>query len=269
MSETGPSTTTTVLPNYPQGDMAEKVKQTTGAGGTKQQAGDEPPQTISSEIVSPGAPGGVTESGRPPKKVIDPATGEVRYEFYIPNDDANFILSTMTPAKRDYVLKTLYERGQYGGQQRGNGLNSQDIAAFADLLYWANPKGVPWDQALVQYQRDFPVKTNLVPGSGRRAPIQVSNSDDIKKVFRNAAQQLLGRAVDDKLADSFVNMVQAEERARQQQYQTQSGGVVEQAPDVATMAQQQIESKFAVEQRVQNAANAASIIDNLVKGLAR
>lgn len=264
MSETGPSTTTTVLPNYPQGDMAEKVKQATGAGGTKQKVGDQPPQTGSSDIVSPGAPGGVTKSGQPPKLNADGTRS-----FYVPNDDANFLLTNMTTATRENVLKKLYERGQYGGAQRGNGLNTQDIGAMADLLYYANGLGIPWDQALVQYQRDFPVKTNLVPGSGRRAPIQVSNSDDIKKVFRNAAQQLLGRAVDDKLADSFVNMVQAEERARQQQYQTQSGGVVEQAPDVATMAQQQIESKFAVEQRVQNAANAASIIDNLVKGLAR
>lgn len=264
MSETGPSTTTTALPNYPQGDMAEKVKQATGAGGTQQKAGDQPPQTISSGIVSPGAPGGVTESKQPPKQNADGTRS-----FYIPNDDANFILSTMVPAQRENLLKKLYERGQYGGAQRGNGLQSQDVGAMADLLYYANALGIPWEQALVRYERDFPVKTNLVPGTGRRAPIQVSDSADIKKVFKATAQNLLGRAVDDKIADSFVSMIQAQQRAQQEQYQTQSGGVVEQTPDVAVMAQKQIESQFAVEQRVQNAANAASIIDNLVKGLAR
>ena len=79
----------------------------------------------------------------------------------------------------------------------------------------------------------------------------------------------MGRAVDEKIADSFVSMIQAQERARQEQYQTQSGGIVEQTPDVGTLATKQIEEKFALEQRVQSAANAAGIIDNLVKGLAR
>lgn len=265
MSETGPTTTTTIKPNYPQGEMAEKVKAATGATGASSGAvGDQPPPATSEEIRSPGAPSGVTESGRPPKKNADGT-----YSFYIPNDDANFILTTMTTSKRDYVLKTLFERGQYGGAQRGNGIAAQDVGAMSDLLYYANGLGVPWDQALVRYMKEFPVKTTLVPGSGRRAPIQVSNTDDIKKVFKATAQNLLGRAVDDKIADSFVSMVQAQQRAQQEQYQTQSGGVVQETANVATLAEQQIQSKFEVEQRVQSAANAAGIIDRLVKGLAR
>lgn len=265
MSETGPTTTTTSKPNYPQGATAEKVKAATGATGASSSAvGDQPPPVTAEEIRSPGAPGGITKSKRPPKQNDDGT-----YSFYLPNDDANFLLTNMTPKQRENTLKILFERGQYAGAQRGNGFNTQDIGAMADLLYYANALGIPWDQAIVQYQKDFPVKTTLVPGSGRRAPIQVSNTDDIKKVFKQAAQNLLGRAVDDKIADAFVGMVQAQQRAQQEQYQAQSGGVVQETANVATLAEQQIQSKFEVEQRVQSAANAAGIIDRLVKGLAR
>lgn len=259
MSQPTPTTTTIPQP----GSIDEKIqksKQKTAQGGS---AGGEVPSS-QTDIVSPGAPGGVTVSKVPPKVNADGTRS-----FYMPNDDANFILSTMNPKQRDDALKILYERGQYGGAQRGNGLNNQDVAAFADLLYFSNALGKPWDQSLVEYKKTFPVKSTIVPGSGRRAPIQVSNTDDIKKVFKNAAQQLLGRAVDEKIADSFVSMIQAQERARQEQYQMQSGGVVQQSPDVGTLATKQIEEKFALEQRVQSAANAAGIIDNLVKGLAR
>ena len=260
MSDTS-TTTTTPGPNYPSGgSVTDKVNSIVGATGTP---------TTSTDIQTPGVPKGATPaSGRPPKKVVD-ENGNTTYTFYDPTADANFLLSTMNPKTRDDVLQILYEHGQYGGSKRGNGIQSQDINAFADLLYYSNAKGVPWNEALVPYKKDFSKDPSLVPGSGRRAPIQVTNTNDIKAVFKKTAQSLLGRTVDDKIADSFVSMIQAQERAQAEQVNTQSGGVVQQTPDVAVMAQKTIEDKFAVEQRVQNAANAASIIDRMVKGLAR
>jgi hypothetical protein len=253
MSDTGTTTTT-----VPMGPIDEKIQKSKQKTAESQQGGGDKVDEV--KIYSPGAPGGATASKRPPK-----SDGT----FYT-SDDAYFILANMKPVERDNLLQKLYVRGQYGGSQRGNGIQAQDQAALADVLIgFANPLGIPWDQAIVKYEKQFPVKTGLVPGSGRRAPIQVSNTDDIKKVFKATAQNLLGRAVDDKIADSFVSMVQAQQRAQQEQYQTQSGGVVQETANVATLAEQQIQSKFEVEQRVQSAANAAGIIDRLVKGLAR
>ena len=263
MSDT--STTSVPQPNYPTttvgGSVSDKVK---GIVGEAPAPGD-----TTEDIPSPGVPkGALPESGRPPKQVVA-ADGTVSYVYYDPNNDANLILSTMTPKRRDQVQQILYERGQYGGSKRGNGLNSQDISAFADLLYYANAKGKPWDQSLGLYMKEFATRTDLVPGTGRRAPVQVTNSDDIKTVFKKTAQSLLGRDVDDKIAEAFAASIQAQQVAQQRQFDTQSGGMVEQPADIATMAEQKIEDRFGQEVRVQNAANAANIIDNLVKGLAR
>lgn len=259
MSDTAPTPTTVPGPNYPGGSTSEKVKAIVGSTG----------DTTATDIQSPGVPKGATSlSGRPPKKVVN-SDGTTSYVYYIPNDDANLILTSMRPTQRDQVLQKLYERGQYGGAKRGNGLNTQDVAAFADLLYYSNALGKPWDESFARYLNDFPVRTDLVPGTGRKAPIQVTNSNDIKAVFKRTAQSLLGRDVDEKIADAFVNSIQSQERAQAQQAATQSGGFIEQTPNVEVMAQKAIEDKFAVEQRVQNAANAAGMIDSMIKGLAR
>lgn len=272
MSDTPVTPTTMPQPNYTTttvaGALGQKVAGIVGAPATGETTED---------IPSPGVPkGAVPESGRPPKEVVQVVTDSTgkktsvtSYVFYDPQNDANLILSTMTPARRDQVQQILYERGQYGGSKRGNGLNTQDISAFADLLYYANAKGKPWEQALDAYTKDFATRTDLVPGTGRRAPVQVTNSDDIKTVFKKTAQSLLGRDVDDKIADAFAASIQAQQVAQQRQFDTQSGGMVEQPADIATMAEQKIENQFGQELRVQNAANAANIIDNLVKGLAR
>lgn len=180
-----------------------------------------------------------------------------------------YILNSMRPDTRDKILRTLFERDQYGGSKMGNGIDSADVSAFRDLLYYANVQNKTYDQALELYKNQFPVKSSILAGSGKRAPKQVSNPDDLKAVFKKASMDLLGRTVDDNVANQFVQSFQNQQVQQQTQLAARSGGVVTQAPDAGVSAEKMIERKFGEEVRVQNAVNFGSIMDQMIKGLAR
>jgi hypothetical protein len=164
-------------------------------------------------------------------------------------------------------------RDGYGGSKRGNGLSSADISAFQDYLRYANIRGVDYEKALYLYKDDNPINPYLQAGGGggggRKAPRQVTNPDDLKAVFKKASQDLLGRAIDDNVAEQFVQSFQNQQIQQQTQMDTQSGGVVAQAPDAGVAAEKMIERKFGEEVRVQNAVNFGGIMDQMIKGLAR
>lgn len=183
-----------------------------------------------------------------------------------------YILTTMEPRKREEILRELYLRGGYQGQKRGNGISNSDISAFQDYLNYANIMGVNYEKALYLYKDQNPVNPYLQAGGGgggRKAPRQVTNPDDLKAVFKKASQDLLGRAIDDNVAEQFVQSFQNQQLQQQTQLETQSGGVVAQAPDAGVAAEKMIERKFGEEVRVQNAANLGNIMDKMIKGLAR
>ena len=182
-----------------------------------------------------------------------------------------YILTTMEPRKREEILRELYLRGGYQGQKRGNGISNSDISAFQDYLNYANIMGVNYEKALYLYKDQNPVNLYLQAGGGggRKAPRQVTNPDDLKAVFKKASQDLLGRAIDDNVAEQFVQSFQNQQLQQQTQLETQSGGVVAQAPDAGVAAEKMIERKFGEEVRVQNAANLGNIMDKMIKGLAR
>jgi hypothetical protein len=184
------------------------------------------------------------------------------------NTDPGFLLNQMPPLLRDKTLKILFDHGQYGGSKMQNGTGPADISAFQDLLRYANVKNLKWTDALNAYQQDVPKKAGLFGGAGK-APAQVTNPDDLKAVFKKASQDLLGRAIDDKLADHFVSTFQNQQVQQQAQVASKSGGVVVQAPDAGVSAQKMIEQKYGQEVRVQNAANFGNIMDQMIKGLAR
>jgi hypothetical protein len=178
-------------------------------------------------------------------------------------------LNRMKPSVRADILQILFERGQYGGSKMGNGIDSADVSAFRDLLAWANVQNKDYADALQLYKNQFPVKSSIIAGSGIRAPKQVSNPDDLKAVFKKASMDLLGRTVDDDVANQFVQSFQNQQVRQQTQMATQSGGVVAQAPDAGVSAEKMIEQKFGQEVRVQNAVNFGGIMDQMIKGLAR
>jgi hypothetical protein len=182
-----------------------------------------------------------------------------------------YILTTMDPKKREEILQELYLRGGYQGQKRGNGLSNSDISAFQDYLRYANIRQVDYEKALYLYKNDNPVNPYLQAGGGggRKAPKQVTNPADLKAVFKKASQDLLGRAIDDNVAEQFVQSFQNQQIQQQTQLATQSGGVVAQAPDAGVAAEKMIERKFGEEVRVQNAVNFGGIMDKMIKGLAR
>ena len=260
MAET-PTPTTTVSPNYPtptETKTSNKFDTFTADTAMEQKA-------FSTGVPLDEQP----KSGRPPKESFDPVTQKTVYSFYNPSEESQFILQQLTPKRRDDLLRIIYERGGYGGSKMGNGLGNADISAFANLLYFSNIEGKSWDKSLAVYQKTFPVKGSLLAGSGTRAPKQVTNPDDLKIVFRKAAQDLLGRAVDDKAAEQFVQSFQKQQVEAQTAAQTQPGGVVAQAPDAGVSAEKMIEQKFGGEVRVQQAADLGNIMDQMIKGLAR
>jgi hypothetical protein len=182
-----------------------------------------------------------------------------------------YILTTMDPLKREEILQELYLRDGYQGQKRGNGTSDADIRAFSNYLRYSNIKQVDYEKALALYKGDNPVNPYLQAGggSGRKAPKQVTNPADLKAVFKKASQDLLGRAIDDNVAEQFVQSFQNQQIQQQTQLETQSGGVVAQAPDAGVAAEKMIERKFGEEVRVQNAVNFGGIMDQMIKGLAR
>jgi hypothetical protein len=182
-----------------------------------------------------------------------------------------YILTTMDPLKREEILQELYLRDGYQGQKRGNGTSDADIRAFSDYLRYSNIRQVDYEKALALYKGDNPINPYLQSGggSGRKAPKQVTNPADLKAVFKKASQDLLGRAIDDNVAEQFVQSFQNQQIRQQTQMDTQSGGVVTQTPDAGVSAEKMIEQKFGEEVRVQNAANFGNIMDQMIKGLAR
>ena len=184
-----------------------------------------------------------------------------------------YILTTMDPRKREEILRELYLRGGYQGQKRGNGISNSDISAFQDYLNYANIMGVDYEKALYLYKDQNPVNPYLQAGGGggggRKAPRQVTNPADLKAVFKKASQDLLGQAIDDNVAEQFVQSFQNQQLQQQTQLETQSGGVVAQAPDAGVAAEKMIERRFGEEVRVQNAVNFGGIMDQMIKGLAR
>ena len=180
-----------------------------------------------------------------------------------------YLLNKMTPSKRYDILKILFDRNQYSGSKMGNGIEGVDVSAFTALLSFANSLNMTYDRALSVYMQQFPPKASTIAGSGTRAPKQVSSPDDLKAVFKKASMDLLGRTVDDNVANQFVQSFQNQQIATQTKMATQSGGVVTQTPDAGVSAEKMIGSQFGEEVRVQNAANFGNIMDEMIKGLAR
>ncbi len=159
-------------------------------------------------------------------------------DLYDPNDEEKVRaeLLRLKPVERENVLKKLYEAGQYGGSSRGNGFNPADISAFSSLLWYANYKKKDFKSALIDYERDFAKRPDLLQGVGRKPPRQVTNTDEIRAVFNKTAQNMLGRKLPDNVAEQFVRTIQTQQATFQQQLATQSGGTLMQPADVGLSA---------------------------------
>jgi hypothetical protein len=105
----------------------------------------------------------------------------------------------------------------------------------------------------------------LVGGDGGGMPsFQLNNPDDLKAVFKKAAQDSLGH----NLGEGDLNRLVESYQAQQLQYQRQvsSGGTTVQAPNAQTFATTSIEKDFGDEVNTQKLDGIFSAIDEALSG---
>lgn len=143
------------------------------------------------------------------------------------------IYASMTPARRAEVMDVLKRKGFYGSTDPG--IYNNDINAFQRWLDYANTMYFTADRAITEMQRTMP--DGMGGGGGGYAPrYRVSSSEDLKVVFKQVAQNTIGRGFTDEEAARAVQAYQNLELQAQQAMM--GGGVVEQAPSADVFAQQ-------------------------------
>lgn len=156
---------------------------------------------------------------------------------------------------RGALLNRLYALGVYGNAKPSqSGLEDKDLNAMAQLLDAANEYGRTYDVALELATVEMGKKRT---GGGVR--FRPTPKQDLRTVFKNVSQQVLGRDMSDAEADRFVRSYQAAER--REAY----GG--ERAPDIEVMAQETIQEVAPEETAAMGALGLASAFDDFVKGL--
>jgi len=126
------------------------------------------------------------------------------------NNEANVILASMEPVKRNRLLTEMWRRDMYTGKTKpGNGVSDRDRAAFADLLRYANAKGVDWEPAFGLLRQEFPPDTGL--GTGGGAGFRVTPRQDVVASIDSASAQALGRKFTDQVTGNLVKQIQGRE----------------------------------------------------------
>jgi hypothetical protein len=102
-------------------------------------------------------------------------------------------------------------------------------SAFANVLAYANLRGITWEQAMADYVAMGADRLARIKGPGAQGPKftpRLSNPEDLKKLFRQVATQNLGgKFVDDAQMESMVAAYQQIELSSQrQQFSAQVGG---------------------------------------------
>ena len=132
-------------------------------------------------------------------------------------------------------------------------------SGFRELLGIANREGVDWGAALGVVN-----KAMEGAGTGKVQAYQMSNPDDLKAVFKKAAQEMLGRNLQDGDLNSLVQAFQQQEVAYQKK--AALGGEVTTTPTPATFAARNIEKDFGKEVNLQKMENIFKSIDQALTG---
>lgn len=116
--------------------------------------------------------------------------------------------------------------------------------AFKQVLAYANITTQDWQHAL----DDLLQGGGIPKAAGPKGPVftaHLTNSDDVKKAFKDVSYQLLGgQFVDPGQADAFVETFHAQELGAQRaafNAATGGGGTVEDAPNIGTAAETTLE----------------------------
>jgi hypothetical protein len=178
-----------------------------------------------------------------------PKATQVQPRYFSGDED---MINAMSPEQLADVQYNLYLSGQLGKNYTPGVVDSQTRSAFRDVLGVANRESTDWVTAIKT------LKAAQVPG-GDLPTFRLSNPDDLKTVFRRAAQEMLGRTLSDEDMKDLVDTFQ--QRELRFQKQAAAGGTVTEGPQVETFAEKQLTSKFGSEVNVRNMQDIFSQID--------
>lgn len=184
-------------------------------------------------------------------------SGTIERGQYDADSEAVSELSKMTAAQRIDFQNKLSARGLYGKNGRpqgGTGFDSTDISVMREFLNYSNSQGLTREVALSRFL------TEIQPSVGMGRTIRTTAKQDIRSVFQDTTQKILGRNVS---PDEIEKFVKAYERM---EISEATGGV--RAPNINVAAEQQVQQQFGPEAEAVQALGFLDILDKKIKGLA-
>lgn len=269
MSETGPSTPTTVPQTTPGQEPA-----TSGLGGS----GFTPMGVISDGKKYEGA------IGVEGQRVTDIKAGTRTYEGYmapaqqarmasglgipfvpnIPKIEPRYFaedIDKLGSMSRGFIAGWQMKMNQAGllGNEFTLGVaDNSTLSAYREVLGVANREGLSDEEAVqLMAQRKVNLKGGTVPR------YRLSNEDDIAAVVDGVSKSLLGRALDDNQVKRIVKAFQQEELAAQKAYAR--GGAVQEAPSAQEFVTSRIEKDFGQQVDTRKLNNIFGALDKMLK----
>jgi hypothetical protein len=184
--------------------------------------------------------------------------GNIVSKQYDPEAEAfGVIASFADPVSRRAFLQGLANKGFYGenGSPSSSMFDTQDLGAVALLLRNANVAGRTWDVAYYGIMLDPKYAAQGSSSYGRS--VQYTPAEDVKAVFRDAAQKMLGRRLDDESLTRFADAYRQMERGA-------TGS--EAATSVSTAAEQRVMQEYGPERAAVGYTNLARIMDAMIRG---
>lgn len=172
--------------------------------------------------------------------------------------DASALVNNKSPLEIASIQAVLAEAGVLRSNYSNGRAGPETISAYEEVLRLSNVQGAAPSVVLrnlsaANFARNLGASvgnaaTQAVNGSGggaTRAPFtaQVTNSDDLREVFRNSVVELTGSNDTGIDVDAMVEAYQSVQKNTQAKaYNTAAtGGTVEQAPSIETFARTQLE----------------------------
>lgn len=233
-------------------EVSEDPPLIAGSGGgidPQQMLAEREVRGIASEFLQPRPedivqkPGQTQMFGYKGQNLVDNRGVIVRPQYSMTYDEAYRELARMDPAERKGFLQALYKTGAYEGSKPSNtGFDNRDFAAVVRAMAYANPNGVTLERALPMMLADPTISKSL--GGGVR--VRTTPKQDLRQVFNQASQSVLGRNLSDAEVEKFVRAYQGMEVSEQR------GGAIAPSPQAAAIEQ--------VEQQNQTEADAVGMM---------
>lgn len=218
------------------------------------------PINVSGQKIQPAAgevsiiPDNQTQVNYTGQNLVDRNGIIVRPQYSGTYDEAYQELAKMDTATRKAFLKGLQKVGVYDGSSpSADGFDTRDFSAVARAMLWANTRGVTLDVALPLMASEI----GPVAPSGPR--IRTTAAQDLRQVFKQATQSVLGRDVGDAEVEKFVRAYQGME------VREQTGGATAPSPQVAAV--EQVEQSFEEEAGAMGMLQLSNAFSQALKGL--